>query len=323
MELEREILRATFSDNVSDEAIDLLLSEADIVTYPARTFICRQGEIAQKMFILLDGHVGIYAQIDNSLYQIDNIRSGTFGEISVMVDGIQTRTAHIMTHDETRVLEVKGSSFRRFARDNPQVVAEIAKLVIKRILEQDKRNLVKLKAKKDQLTERSSTTFSLDIVEKLFEDLPLDYVARKVFSKVSVYKEPKEDPQYQTDIFMITPFREDLRPVYQSVKKLVNGMGMTIKRGDDFYSPNTIMAEIWSVTYAASLIICDCTGKNPNVFYELGIAHTLGKPTILLTQDAEDVPFDLRSYRFIVYSPDRLDELANNLEEAINLIKSL
>jgi hypothetical protein len=49
------------------------------------------------------------------------------------------------------------------------------------------------------------------------------------------------------------------------------------------------------------LIVADCTDRNPNVFYEIGLAHAIGKPTILLTQREEDVPFDLRHWRYIAY----------------------
>lgn len=51
----------------------------------------------------------------------------------------------------------------------------------------------------------------------------------------------------------------------------------------------------------SSVVICDLTGKNANVFYEAGIAHSLGKDVILITQSADDVPFDLRHLRYIQY----------------------
>jgi hypothetical protein len=49
-------------------------------------------------------------------------------------------------------------------------------------------------------------------------------------------------------------------------------------------------------------VICDCTGRNSNVFYEIGIAHTLGREVILITQSAADIPFDLRHLRYVLYS---------------------
>jgi hypothetical protein len=51
----------------------------------------------------------------------------------------------------------------------------------------------------------------------------------------------------------------------------------------------------------AKVVVCDCTGKNPNVFYEIGIAHTLGKDVILITQSKDDIPFDLRHLRYVEY----------------------
>ena len=49
------------------------------------------------------------------------------------------------------------------------------------------------------------------------------------------------------------------------------------------------------------MVICDCTGRNPNVFYEIGIAHTLGREVILITQVDADIPFDLRHLRYVRY----------------------
>jgi hypothetical protein len=54
--------------------------------------------------------------------------------------------------------------------------------------------------------------------------------------------------------------------------------------------------------FIASLFATPCrTGRNPNVFYEIGIAHTLGREVILITQNAEDIPFDLRHLRYVRY----------------------
>jgi hypothetical protein len=49
------------------------------------------------------------------------------------------------------------------------------------------------------------------------------------------------------------------------------------------------------------IVVCDCSGRNPNVFYEAGIAHTLGRDVILITQNEHDIPFDLRHLRYIRY----------------------
>ena len=61
------------------------------------------------------------------------------------------------------------------------------------------------------------------------------------------------------------------------------------------------MNDIWSLINNADIIICDCTGKNPNVFYELGLAHAIGKNVICITQNTEDIPFDIKHIRYIKY----------------------
>ncbi|MBN8621448.1 MAG: hypothetical protein J0L63_21225, partial [Anaerolineae bacterium] len=81
-------------------------------------------------------------------------------------------------------------------------------------------------------------------------------------------------------------------------------MNLKITRGDEFTSPNgVIMGEVWSALNNCKFVIAEITGGNDNVFYELGIAHTLNKPAILMTQAAktEDIPFDVRHLRYIRY----------------------
>ena len=63
-----------------------------------------------------------------------------------------------------------------------------------------------------------------------------------------------------------------------------------------------IIEDIWSNILKAKIVIADITHSNPNVLYELGIAHTLGKRVITITQDLEETPFDLRQIRHVVYS---------------------
>jgi hypothetical protein len=63
----------------------------------------------------------------------------------------------------------------------------------------------------------------------------------------------------------------------------------------------TILQRIYNQIAKADLIVADMTTRNPNVFYEVGYAHALGKPVILLTQEADDIPFDLKHYPHIIY----------------------
>ena len=92
------------------------------------------------------------------------------------------------------------------------------------------------------------------------------------------------------------------------------------KRVDDLYRPSAIINDIWEYTNKAKVILADLTGKNSNVFYELGLAHALAKPAILVTENINDVPFDLRSLRILEYNknlPDWSTQLRENIESAI------
>ncbi len=108
----------------------------------------------------------------------------------------------------------------------------------------------------------------------------------------------------QADIFVVMPFTRELRPVYDKcLVPTARSMQLSIARADDFYTHSAVMTDIWSAVYASSLVVADCTGRNPNVFYELGIAHTLGVPAMMISQSEDDIPSDLRHLRYYVYKP--------------------
>lgn len=121
-----------------------------------------------------------------------------------------------------------------------------------------------------------------------------------------LWGEPVRRSQFESDIFMVMPFRERFNKIYENIIIPTTAeLNLTIKRGDDFASTQgSIIGEVWAALNACRLVIAETTDINANVYYELGIAHTLGKPVILITQqtDFEQVPFDIRHLRFIVYS---------------------
>jgi hypothetical protein len=106
------------------------------------------------------------------------------------------------------------------------------------------------------------------------------------------------------DILVLMPFSEELRPVYaEHILNVATKLGLTASRVDDFFDVNSVISDIWNAINCAKIIIADCTGRNPNVFYELGIAHTLGKRVILIAQQKEknDIPFDIQHIRALFY----------------------
>lgn len=120
--------------------------------------------------------------------------------------------------------------------------------------------------------------------------------------------------------FVLMPFsqRWSTRIWEHHLKPIISNCGLVPLRGDDF-TGHDIMEDIWIGINEAKVVIAEITGKNPNVFYELGIAHTLGKDVILITQNMKDIPFDLNRYRIIEYedNSDGYDKLKRLLTKFI------
>jgi hypothetical protein len=98
------------------------------------------------------------------------------------------------------------------------------------------------------------------------------------------------------------PFRHPFNFYYTSIyKPPLEELGYVVKRADDVFSPRPIMLEIQHSILEADIILCEMSGRNPNVFYELGLAHAIGRPAILVSRKEGDIPFDLRHIRSILY----------------------
>lgn len=117
------------------------------------------------------------------------------------------------------------------------------------------------------------------------------------------------------------PFGGWLDDYYQDIYcPAIEGAGLEPHRADDLFRPSTIVNDIWAYTKKSRLVLADLSGKNPNVFYELGLAHALAKPAILVAESMDDVPFDLRALRVLVYdknAPDWGQILQDKVQAAI------
>ena len=112
---------------------------------------------------------------------------------------------------------------------------------------------------------------------------------------------PKSENQKPV-AFVIMPFGEGFDEIYNLF--LVGALteaGYEVSRADDLGGSQNIVKGIVRGIKNNDLIVADLTDSNSNVFYELGLAHALNKPVILLTQEIKDLPFDLKSYRVISY----------------------
>jgi hypothetical protein len=118
--------------------------------------------------------------------------------------------------------------------------------------------------------------------------------------KPSVF-ELSEKPINRKLVSFMMPFSDSFASVYQDLKSTLEAEGYECRRADDMWVHHHIMTDIIELICTSAVIVCDLSTKNPNVFYEAGIAHTLGKEFILITQSHDDVPFDLRPIRYLHY----------------------
>lgn len=122
--------------------------------------------------------------------------------------------------------------------------------------------------------------------------------------------------------FVIMPFRKDFPPIFdQHISVVCTRLGITVARADGIFSTRPLMEDIREAVATAKVIIADLTDHNPNVFYELGICHALGKDVILITQDKE-VPSDVRHIRYLLYeyTPPGMQRFENTLELTLRSI---
>ena len=102
-------------------------------------------------------------------------------------------------------------------------------------------------------------------------------------------------------VFVLTPFHDKHQQTFEIIRNVCSDVGLTCLRGDEKYIDSNILIHILRQLLKARMLIVNIEGRNPNVFYELGLAHALGKPTILLSKSFHEAPFDVKSKRIIFY----------------------
>ncbi len=125
--------------------------------------------------------------------------------------------------------------------------------------------------------------------------------------------------------FMLMPFKEPFTGIYEKlIKPAVEAEGFHVTKSNDIFSTSSVIEDIWENINKASLIIAEITGNNPNVMYELGICHTLGKNVMMITQNASEIPFNFRHMRCYPYTNDIAgsEDLKKSITSVLQHIKS-
>lgn len=106
-------------------------------------------------------------------------------------------------------------------------------------------------------------------------------------------------------VFVLMPFDKEFDDIYfLGIKETAKEVGAYAERVDEQIFTEGILERVFNQINKADVIVADMTGRNPNVFYEVGYAHALGKVVLLLTQKVDDIPFDLKHRQHFVYGND-------------------
>ncbi|WP_461453572.1 hypothetical protein [Mucilaginibacter sp.] len=127
--------------------------------------------------------------------------------------------------------------------------------------------------------------------------------------------------------FVMMPFAPPLGEYYSKIyEPAIEKAGLkAVRADDDIFGTGKIIDQIWNGINSAKVLIAELTSRNPNVYYELGLAHALKKPVVLICSNEQDVPFDLKHIRVIyydIYDPfwgtKLIEKVAENILSAIS-----
>ena len=106
-------------------------------------------------------------------------------------------------------------------------------------------------------------------------------------------------------VAIMMPFQSSFDKVHEAIKDACEDNSLRCKRADDIWEESVIIQDIFNLLLKARIVVVDFTGRNANVMYETGIAHTLGKLVIPISQSVNDVPFDMAHHRVLKYLPNQ------------------
>jgi hypothetical protein len=139
--------------------------------------------------------------------------------------------------------------------------------------------------------------------------------------KPKIFKLPDEAIDAKL-VTVMMPFDAGFKGVFSALQDAVSATNMRCLRADDIWDDDVIIQDVVKLIGTARVVICDLTGKNANVFYEAGVAHTIGQDVILIAQHESDVPFDLRHIRHIKYLSNEqgLRDLAEKVSKRLEAL---
>ena len=165
-------------------------------------------------------------------------------------------------------------------------------------------NIIKQIAQQD---EGAFAVFEKHVAEKYPEEsqfVSAKPSERKITFAPNVFQVP-ENTSIESDLVAVMmPFNPAFNSVHDGIRRACSAAGYRCLRVDDIWEESTVIQDIFNLIFRAYVVVVDFTGKNPNVMYETGIAHTLGKHVVPISQSLDDVPFDMAHHRILKYLPN-------------------
>ncbi len=157
-----------------------------------------------------------------------------------------------------------------------------------------------------------------EFVSTDYSEVPIE---RLITFKPSVFNVPIK-PQNPKLISVMMPFNAAFTGTYTAIERVAEYMRLECVRADSIWDNSIFIQDIFDIIYCAKVVIVDFSGRNPNVMYETGIAHALGKTVIPITQSIDDIPSDLGHHRALKYLPNEegYRDLSNELYKRLKSI---
>jgi len=164
-----------------------------------------------------------------------------------------------------------------------------------------------------------------EYLDQWYPDQNVTYISakpseRKISFAPNVFSIPDGDVEEDL-VTVMMPFA-GFDGVYTAIKNACSAAGFRCLRADDIWHNSSIIQDIFSLIYRAKIVVVDFSGKNPNVMYETGIAHTLGKTVVPLAQIVQDIPSDMVHHRALIYlkNGEGLAKLEEDLMKKLRMI---
>lgn len=124
--------------------------------------------------------------------------------------------------------------------------------------------------------------------------------------------------QEKNEAFCLMPFNNIYKDIYESIKYACKKQNIFCTRSDEYTTPGNLLRQILMAIIQSKYVFAVLDGRNPNVFYEIGLSHAMGKPVYLIAhiKDIEKLPFDVKSARLILYK--NLTDLKAKLEKILS-----